>query len=102
VLVGGVRAPIVGRVTMDMTMADVTEVPSVAAGDEVVLFGRQKGAEIRVDEVADLQQTVSYEVTSVIGRRVARLYLRDGATAWLRTMVGEGGAGAPRGTRPAR
>jgi alanine racemase len=95
VLVGGARAPIVGRVTMDMTMADVTSIHSVAPGAEVVLFGRQGGAEISVDEVAALQHTVSYEVTSVIGRRVARLYLRGGAKAWLRTMVGEGAAGPP-------
>lgn len=92
VLIRGRRAPIVGRVTMDTTMVDVTKIPDVAAGDEVVLFGRQEGAEIAVEEVAAWQETVNYEVTCVIGRRVARLYLREGSEAWLRTMVGEGAA----------
>jgi len=98
VIVRGRRAPIVGRVTMDMTMADVTDLPEVAAGDEVVLFGKQGDAEISLEELAAWQETINYEVTCGIGRRVARLYIRDGSGAWLRTMVGEG----PPGALPAR
>ncbi len=89
-LVRGRRAQVVGRVTMDVTMIDVTDVPDVAVGDEVVLFGKQGAAEIPLEELAAWQETVNYEVTCVIGRRVARLYLRGGNEAWLRTMVGEG------------
>jgi alanine racemase len=89
-LVRGRRAPVVGRVTMDVTMIDVTDVPGAAVGDEIVLFGKQGGAEIPLEELAAWQETVNYEVTSVIGRRVARLYLRGGSEAWLKTMVGEG------------
>lgn len=87
VLIGGRRSPIVGRVTMDTTMVDVTDHPSVAAGDEVVLFGTQREARIPLEEVAALQGTISYEVTCGIGRRVARVYRRGGRTVWVRTIV---------------
>jgi alanine racemase len=90
VLLRGRRAPVVGRVTMDVTMVDVTDVPGAAVGDEVVLFGSQGGASIPVEEVAAWQDTVNYEVTCMIGRRVARLYIREGSEPWVRTMIGEG------------
>lgn len=62
VLVRGRRAPIVGRVCMDMIMADVTSVPGVSMGDEVVLLGEQGGARITPDELATLLGTISYEI----------------------------------------
>jgi alanine racemase len=90
VLVRGRRAPIIGRVTMDMTMADVTEIAGVEAGDEAVLFGTQAGATISLEEVAVWRDSINYEVTCDIGRRVARVYLREGSASWVRTLVGEG------------
>jgi alanine racemase len=75
VLIHGRRVPIVGRVCMDMTMVDVTDLPEVSVGDEAVLIGRQGTAEISADEVADLQGTISYEVLCRIGPRVPRVYL---------------------------
>jgi alanine racemase len=75
VLVRGRRVPIVGRVCMDMTMVDVTDVPDVRVGDEAVLIGRQGSEEISADEVAELQGTISYEVLCGIGPRVPRVYL---------------------------
>ena len=75
VLVRGRRARVVGRVSMDLTMIDVTEVPGVETGDEVVLWGRQDGAEIRVGEVAEWAQTISYELLTTVGRRVPRVYV---------------------------
>ncbi len=72
VLVRGRRAPVVGRVCMDMTLADVTGVPGAREGDEVVLIGRQAGEEITADEVARLTGTIAYEVTCNVGRRVPR------------------------------
>jgi alanine racemase len=104
VLVRGRRVPIVGRVTMDTTMVDVTAVPGVEPGDEVVLFGKQGTAEIRLEELAAWQGTINYEVTCVIGRRVARVYREGGREVWVRTMVGESAPAAPatpaRTTRP--
>ena len=73
VLVHGRRAPIVGRVCMDYTMVDVTAIPGVRAGDEVVLIGRQGDDEITVEEVAARLGTINYEVVSQILARVPRL-----------------------------
>lgn len=75
-LVHGVRAPIVGRVCMDLTMIDVGHVPDVAVGDEVVVFGRQGDQEISADEVAALVGTINYEIVSTLKSRVQRVYLR--------------------------
>jgi len=74
VLIGGRRAPILGRVCMDMTMVDVTHLPDVRVGDEAVLIGRQGDEEITADEVAGLTGTISYEVLCRIGPRVPRIY----------------------------
>lgn len=73
VLVRGRRAPVVGRVCMDLTMIDVTDIEGVQAGDEVVLWGRQGDAGISVVEVAEWQDTVAYEVVNQLGKRVPRL-----------------------------
>jgi alanine racemase len=73
VLIRGRRAPVVGTVCMDLTMVDVTEVNGVQLGDEVVLWGRQNGAEISVTEVAAWQETIGYEVLTGVGRRVPRI-----------------------------
>jgi alanine racemase len=88
-LVSGRRVPIVGRVTMDLTMVDLTEVPGIEVGDEVVLFGEQAGARLSVEEVAAWSETLVYEVMCTIGKRVARLYRRDGRAVHLTTLVGE-------------
>lgn len=74
-LVRGKRVPIIGRVSMDQTSIDVTSILNVQAGDEVVLFGRQKSEEISVDEIAKRIGTINYEVVSSIAARVARKYL---------------------------
>lgn len=62
-------------VCMDLTMVDVTDVPGVQMGDEVVLLGRQESDEITVSELADWMETISYEVLCGIGKRVRRVYL---------------------------
>ncbi|MGB9920280.1 MAG: alanine racemase [Moorellales bacterium] len=74
VLVRGRRVPVVGRVCMDHTLIDVTEVPEAAEGDEVVLFGRQGEAFLPVEELAEKTGTISYEVLCRIGSRVPRVY----------------------------
>jgi alanine racemase len=72
VLIRGRRAPVVGRVCMDMTMVDVTEVPGAAIGDEAVLLGRQGSERIGAEELADLEGTIPYEVLCAVGARVPR------------------------------
>ncbi len=79
VLVHQQRAPLVGRICMDMCMVDVTALPRpVAVGDEVVLFGCQGESCIPVEELAAWMGTIHYEVTCLIGRRVPRAYLSGG------------------------
>lgn len=73
VLVRGVRVPVVGNVCMDLTMIDVTDVPGVAAGEEVVLWGDQAGGSISADEVGAWQGSIGYEVLNRVGKRVPRL-----------------------------
>lgn len=74
VLVGGRRAPIVGRVCMDQCMIDVTHIPEVKLGDEVVLIGSQGGDRLRAEDVAVKLGTNNYETTSMVMARVPRIY----------------------------
>jgi alanine racemase len=76
-LVHGQRAPIVGRVCMDLTMLDVGHIPGVAIEDEVVILGRQVNEEITVEDIAGLLNTINYEITSAITARVPRVYLKS-------------------------
>ncbi|NLG28380.1 MAG: alanine racemase, partial [Chloroflexi bacterium] len=73
VLVRGQPAPIVGRVCMDQTMVDVTDIDDVREGDEVVLIGAQGGASLTAAEVAARLGTIPYEVVSEILARVPRM-----------------------------
>lgn len=74
VLIRGKRAPVVGRVCMDLTMVDVTDIPGVSKGDEVVLIGRQGREQITAEEIAKKIGSISYEVLCLIGKRVPRVY----------------------------
>jgi alanine racemase len=74
VLVRGRRAPVAGTVCMDLCLVDVTDIPGVAVGDEVVLLGSQAGERITADELAAHAGTISYEVFCGIGPRVPRVY----------------------------
>lgn len=75
VLIRGRRCPVLGRVTMDLTMVDVSALSQVALGDEVVLFGRQGTEEIFVAEVAERAGTIAWEIFTGIGSRVRRVYM---------------------------
>lgn len=73
VLVRGRRAPIIGRVCMDQTVIDVTSIPGVRQGDEVILIGEQGDQSITAEEVAERLGTINYEVVSEILARVPRV-----------------------------
>ncbi len=72
VLVGGKRCPVLGRITMDQIMVDVTGVPGVRAGSVAVLIGRQEQGEIRVDEMAGWASSIPWEIFTGLGTRVER------------------------------
>jgi alanine racemase len=74
-LVQGCRVPVVGRVCMDMTMLDVTDVPNVSEGDEVVILGRQGEEMITAAELAEKINTISYEILTTLGARARKAYL---------------------------
>jgi alanine racemase len=75
VLVRGRRAPIVGRVSMDYITVDVSHVAGVTVGDRVTLIGGDGGEYIGVEEVARHTETIPYEITCSVGRRVQRVYI---------------------------
>src|SRR5467141_1752238 len=75
VLVRGQRCPLLGRVTMDLMMIDVSKIDQVETGDEVVLMGRQGEQEIPCAELADKAGTITWEITTRIGNRVKRVYV---------------------------
>ena len=70
-------------------MVDLTDVPEVALGDEVVLFGDQGDAVLALDEVAGWSDTLPYEVMCTIGKRVTRIYVSGGRPVKLTSLVGE-------------
>jgi alanine racemase len=74
VLINGKFANVVGRVSMDWTLIDVSEIENVKIGDEVVLIGEQNGLSIETEELAEKTNTISYEVTCGINKRVPRIF----------------------------
>jgi alanine racemase len=77
VLVHGKRAPQLGRVCMNVTVVDVTDIPGVQVGDEVVLMGNQGEKDITADDIADWMETINYEVLCLFGNLNQRVYLES-------------------------
>jgi alanine racemase len=87
VLVRGQRAPVVGRVCMDLCMVDVTDVAGAALGDEVVLLGHQGLEDVGAAEVAGWLDSIPYEVLCGVGARVPRVAVRTAEGAGSRTAL---------------
>ncbi len=87
VLIRGQRAPLVGTVSMDMAMADVSHVPEVEVGDEVVVLGRQRDDEITLDEFAESAGIIPHELLVRLGSRAPRLYMRAGEPVKQATLA---------------
>jgi alanine racemase len=77
-LVNGKKAKIVGRICMDQTMLDVTDIDGVQTGDEVIVFGNGESGEPTADTIAENTNTINYEVICLVGKRVPRIYYKDG------------------------
>ena len=73
-----IRAPIIGRVSMDLTLVDMTDLPLVRPGDWIEFFGRS----VSLDEVAAWAGTISYEILTGVGNRVSRLYVPSRGPCW--------------------
>lgn len=77
-MVNGKKAKIVGRICMDQTMLDVTDIEDVKTGDEVVVFGTGENGEPTADSLAKNTGTINYETVCLVGKRVPRIYIKDG------------------------
>ena len=75
VLINGHRAPVIGRISMNLTLIDATDVGPVTVGDQVVLMGRQGGDEITADDVAGWMDTINYEVLCLFGHMNERVFI---------------------------
>ncbi len=89
VLIRGKRAPILGRVCMDQFMVDVTEIPDAQEGDEVTLIGADGGEKITVEELGELSGRFNYELVCCLGKRIPRVYLKDGEIVCTKDNYGE-------------
>lgn len=78
VLIRGKKAPILGRVCMDQFMVDVSRIPEAAQGDAVTLIGRDGDEEITMELLGDLSGRINYELACDLGKRIPRVYVRDG------------------------
>ena len=92
VIVNGRQAPVIGRVCMDQTMIDVSNCGDVKAGDIVTVFGydteTKSGEHISVEHVADMMETINYEVVCLIGKRVPRIFCKNGEeTGYLNYII---------------
>ena len=78
-LVAGRRVPIIGRISMDVTVVDITGAPSVESGDVATFLGSDGDERITVDEVAELAGTISYEVLTGFTQRLPRVWMERGS-----------------------
>ncbi len=92
-IVDGVVVKQLGRICMDQCMIDVTSVNNINIGDEVTLFGESDGVNIPIENVADKMGTINYEIACIVGKRIPRIYIKDGkptkSVNYLLSMMGE-------------
>lgn len=84
VLINGRFAPVIGNVCMDQMMVDVTDIPDVREGSEAVIMGRQGSSVITAEELAQLDGTINYEIVCNVGKRVPRVFVKNGEVIGVR------------------
>jgi len=90
VLVKGLNVPVIGRVCMDQMMIDVTDVPEIGVGDEVVLWGEQMGKIIHIETIAEMLNTIVDEVVHLTDKnRVAKLFIKEDKPWKVKNLLGE-------------
>lgn len=86
VIINGKLAPIIGNVCMDQFMVDVTDI-DLKIGDEVILLGKSNGVKFDAEDIAEILDTISYEVLCLIGRRAPRIYIQDKNTIDIKYLM---------------
>ena len=89
VLIHGKKAPLCGRICMDQFMVDVTDIPEAQEGDLVTLVGKDHGAEITMEEIGDLSGRFNYEFACDLGKRIPRVYIKNGEVVETKDYFGE-------------
>ena len=90
VLIRGSKVPIIGRICMDQCMVDVTDLPIVKVGDEVILWGKQGNKIITIEEVADKLNTINYEIVHFPDKkRIPKLFIKNGKPYKVKSMLGD-------------
>lgn len=89
VLIHGKRAPVCGRICMDQFMVDVTRIPEAVEGDEVILIGSDGQERITMEEIGDLSGRFNYEFACDLGKRIPRVYVKNGIVMETKDYFGE-------------
>ncbi len=90
VVIRGRKAAIMGRICMDLCMVDVTDIPGVQVGDEVVLWGKQKEEKISVEEIAEKTGTINYEIICMVDKpRVPKVFVRNQKPSKVKSLIGD-------------
>jgi len=87
VIINGKFAPVVGNICMDQCMIDLTDIGDVKVGDEVILMGSDGNLKFDPDDIAPLLGTINYEVLCMIGKRVPRVYIKDGKVMKVKDLI---------------
>ncbi|MBU3176174.1 alanine racemase [Clostridium estertheticum] len=87
VIIKGKFAPVVGKICMDQCMIDITNINGVKVGDEVILIGEDENNKFNADIVGGLIGTISYEIVCMIGKRVPRVYIKEGEVVKIKEYV---------------
>lgn len=87
VIINGKLASIVGNVCMDQFMVDITDIPDVKLDNEVILLGSYENIKFDADDMAEILNTISYEVLCLIGRRAPRVYIKDNKVLSIKYLM---------------
>ena len=87
VIIKGEFAPVIGKICMDQCMIDITNINGVKVGDEVILIGEDGNNKFNADIVGGLIDTISYEIVCMIGKRVPRVYIKEGEVVKIKEYV---------------
>ncbi|MBX4258693.1 alanine racemase [Clostridium estertheticum] len=87
VIIKGKFAPVIGKICMDQCMIDITNINGVKVGDEVILIGEDENNKFNADIVGGLIGTISYEIVCMIGKRVPRVYIKEGEVVKIKEYV---------------